>query len=266
MLELGLLALRAEVDLPVAADGEPEGEDHEAGGGQHEGPAAVVDQPVEHPAWRRPPASPSRRAPQTTKARVSTAVTPNTTRSVCGGRRRETPAEPSPATALLRSCVTCGTFPGAVIRRIYVLRYAPTTGDAQSHRFNRRCRARPSSSRWYGARSSSSSGTRARRGWRSGTYAPSPSFARSLRAGRVRPSPRAYWAAVEPVAAGRVLDDLGRFGRVVVGAADVDGAAVRVARERAAAVAASICAAPLVGVGEQAAQRGELGARRGAGC
>ena len=48
--ELGLLALLAERDPPVAADRQPEGEDHEAGGGQHEGPAAVVDEAVEQRA------------------------------------------------------------------------------------------------------------------------------------------------------------------------------------------------------------------------
>jgi hypothetical protein len=48
--ELGLLALGAEVDAAVAAGREPEGEDDEPGGRQHEGPAAVVHQAAEHRA------------------------------------------------------------------------------------------------------------------------------------------------------------------------------------------------------------------------
>ncbi|GAB2916329.1 hypothetical protein GCM10027075_15210 [Streptomyces heilongjiangensis] len=56
------------------------------------------------------------RAPQSTKAKVSAAVTPNTTRSVLGrpppGRPASEPgSRPPPWWVVLGSCVTGGTFP-----------------------------------------------------------------------------------------------------------------------------------------------------------
>ncbi|MGX1116272.1 hypothetical protein RKD37_001635 [Streptomyces ambofaciens] len=172
-LELGFLALGAEVDAAVAAGGKPEGEDHEPGRGQRERPAAVVQQATEHAAGD-------------VLQRVGGGGAPDDERQGEDGRDAEDDSV-GPGPVLLprqarfrtrkRASFVLFLVAWSVLRHRRHLSRRSGRKYSSATPLPRKTRNSPPQQRvsgspavtWYVARSSRSSGTRARCDWRSGT-------------------------------------------------------------------------------------------------